>query len=287
MFLQGSFLGGTIISSSPPYIPNFNKITVNGDLTVDKIRIKKGIFTNAQLDALSVFDEYTWTAKTLLYAEFNQNLSAGNIEGLEDPLIGFELFRRKDDETVDTKLAEFGLENTSFRDYAINTDSTYTYTVYGFTETTFSNPLVSDPFETCFFSWSLTNPETEQVYLFDLNVTTSGVTNNKDFYIYDTTYTEKPKVSYSNKDFKSGSISAIAGQLDVNGELVYPRDYLDDLKNFIDDKKKKYLKSRKGDLWIVHTSNFQFNYNDDIGDQIATITFDFTEVGGKNGSDFI
>ena len=288
MHLNGNFLGGSfVVQTSPSFATNYNKFRVNGNLTLDKVRNLSQVLTNQQLNQLSVFDEYSWSLTTRMYAEFNDNLNAGNVTGVETDLVGFDIFRKANDETIFTKIDTLEPNEKFFTDYAVATNSTYEYIIYALTEQEVSNPITSPPITLDFYSWSLTNPKTQEVYIFDLNTTSSPITHNTDFHVYDTAYTEKPKVSYGDKNYLSGTISALAGQVLQNGLFYYPHDYLDKLSSFVNSKGPKYLKSRKGDIWIVHTSDFQFNYQDEVQEQIAMINFNFIEVGGQDGSKFI
>lgn len=291
MFLSGSFVGGTFLPSIPlaSTIVTYDKLEVNGELIVDKIRILSENLTDTAIQSLRPTDEYVWEVPTtmLLYAEFNDDLSAGNIGGFSDPATGLKIFRKESTESrfdllTTIPIAEINAGKQAYDDYTVVTGKTYDYRLYVETDTELSEPINTDPFTTDFFYWSLTNPVTEQVFLFDLNMSSGNITSNKDLTVYNQAYTAKPAVSFSDKDYITGSINCMAGQakvIDSLTEFYYPIDYLDDLKDFINDKSEKYLKSRRGDIWKVVTSGFGSNYIDETGEQLANIQFNFTEVG--------
>lgn len=289
MILNGTFSGMSFLTNAVP-VPikqTYNKLIVNGELIVDKIRVLDTLLTTTQIDNLLPTDEYNWTANTLMYAEFNDNMNAGNISGINTPIVAFDVFRREDGDIIFTKIDELPANAREYTDFAVVSDESYSYRFYARTETEIANPISIGPILTDFYSWSLTNPITQEVYLFDLNVSSGAIQNNSDMYVYNNMYTEKPKVSFSDKKYISGSLNAMAGAANCDGTLYYPRDYLDRLNNFINDKNPKYLKSRRGDIWVVMTNNFNYKYVDEIGEQLANISFDFVEVDGTDGSEFI
>lgn len=289
MILGGSFVGGSILVNLPKSIPTsrYLDLKVNGSLIVDKIRVLSKELSEQEKDNLRPTDEYVWSDDTLLYAEFNNDLSAGNVGGLSDTVVGVQLFRREDDESTFKRIATIPISDiiagkTSYDDYTATTNKSYQYRLYVETNTELSEPVDATPINTDFFYWSLINPETKQAYIFDLNLDSGSIASNTDMTVYDSAYTAKPAVSFSEKDYVSGSISCLAGHANVSdGSMVhyYPKDYISGLKDFINDKTEKYLKSRSGEIWKVLTSNFEWSYVDEVGEQIADIKFDFIEVG--------
>jgi hypothetical protein len=53
---------------------------------------------------------------------------------------------------------------------------------------------------------------------------------------------------------------------------------LKEIEDFVSDGQTKILKSTKGDIWKVKTSDFDYKYMDNIGEQPYTISFKFKEV---------
>jgi hypothetical protein len=113
--------------------------------------------------------------------------------------------------------------------------------------------------------------------LFDLNLSSGDMSNETDVTIYEG-YTQKSSIAIGNRDYLKGTISCIAGTVTTSNTLSQTVDYLDDLRAFINNKRAKYLKSRKGDVWKVVTWGMSVKYMDELSEQVATITFNFFEV---------
>lgn len=282
MLLGGSIVGGSILFNAgiTPPPTTYDTVRVYGQSRVDKIRILSEVLTEAQILAISPPDTFTWTPTTLLYAEFDDTLNAGNISGITNPITSWLLFRRRVEDTLFKQIATLAVGDSSYIDYEAKANKDYIYRLYAESSDELSNPLTADIVSTSYYNWSLTDPDTGQLYLFNLNLSSGSLSTSSSMHVYGNAYSEHPSVSFSDNKSIRGSIQALAGSVPFDGstDLVYPQDYLDDLETFIHNGKSKILKDRRGRGWIVATDNFKSSYIDVVGDQIANISFDFVET---------
>lgn len=286
MLLGGSFLGFSILSQATIIPPptTYNKIVVYGDCVVDKVRALTTSLSETEMGNIQLADSFfPWTPETILYAEFSNNLQAGNVSGLSSPIESWVIFRKRSDDTNYVKVAEIPSANTMFTDYTVKGKRTYEYQVYAKTATELSAPLLSVPIYTDFQYWALMNYDSpDRVWLFDLNLQSGGITVNKPANIFDQTYTQFPVVTFGEKEYITGSISFTSGAM-ANGSMAYSVDYLDELTAFINNRQPKILKNRYGQAWKVITHDISWNFNDVISEQIADVSFNFTQIGNLEG----
>lgn len=283
MFLGGSFLGiSTLLYSFPtPIAVTYDTVKIYGGntgATVDKVRVLSNELTSTEISNLSTLDVYTWTPNTLMYAEFSNNTNAGNVQNIINPITEWRLYRKLVDDLIFQYIATYPVSQSSAIDYTVKAHREYQYRIYAANSTELSSPLDTNSVETDFYWWALVDPDINTVYLFDLNLKSGSNQANKAMKVYDNTYTEFPSVSFSQQDFLTGSVSCIAGVVDSNGSHVYPLDYLENLRSFINNGKKKILKNRHGDAYWVTTNGFNHEFVDEISQQIANISFNFTQV---------
>jgi len=279
MFLSGSFLGGAFLSApqQDQLSVIYDAIKINGECMIDNLRILNRSLTDEEKNNLSAGTEYVWTSNTILLCNFNGNTNAEDIN-IGDPITGFNVFRIKNDET----LAELVVENLSpnaeeYRDYVPTRQNSYQYLVYAQTAIELSEPMQSNTVEHDYCGWFLTIPYNNYAYKFDLNLSSNAVNRNTDITIYDTKYTKYPTISFSEKNYLSGSINCLVGYME-NGIYIDTIEYLDRLEADIIDGQIKELKNRKGEIWKVYTKDFTKKYDDKITDQIVSISFNFVEV---------
>lgn len=280
-FLNGTFLGYSAFETlvdSP--LLSFTKVTLYGGQSIfDKLHIKNIALTNDEIIAIDPTTKIKWGLNTNLLAEFDTGtLDGGNVISLPNALIGWKIYRRDLSNNISTLIAVVDAGIHTYVDYTVGTYKNYQYEFMPYNDDVLGSPLVTDVVNTNFFGWYLMNYNNpDVVYKFDLNFSSNQLSNETDITIYNT-FVDKPSVGIGNRNYLKGSISCIAGSIIANGTLYQPIEYLDDLRNFINNQKPKMLKSRKGDVWKVTTDSMSIKYMDDIGEQPATITFNFNGV---------
>lgn len=279
MYLSGHIVGLSYLGFVPPaVIPTaFDKITIYGQQTVDFTWVKNVVLSDAEIESILINNTPVWDSDTILLANFDNSLNAGNIVNLSSPIVKWVIQRQDESESLRQTVASLPNTTSQYFDYTVAGNKEYQYFIFPITSTETGEPLATENISTNFYNWSLTDPITNTVFLFDLNLESGDISNEIDRTEYQT-YTKYNKISRGVRDFIRGSVNCIAGYINVNGEYQSPISYISELKSVINNGNVKYLKSRKGDIWAVDTYGFKYKYMDDIKDQPQQISFEFTEI---------
>lgn len=280
MLLSGRFLGISLFTNKEPNPTPiaYNKIKFYGNCIVDDIHIKNVVLSDTQVLSLTPNSLFEWDSDTILLATFeNSSINGGNITTLDSPITKWNVNRKLEGGTVLKELGEVDSNTTEFIDYTAQHNKSYIYDIFPITDTEIGEALQTDVVTGDFYSWSLTDVESETVYLFDLNLASDSIKNVTDVSVTNN-YTQFPNISYGNTDYIQGGISCILGNVTINGQLYQPIDYIEDFQAFINNGKEKLLKNRKGELYFVHTLEFSKDQLDDaITDQPYVVSFQFIQ----------
>jgi len=279
MYLSGTFLGYSSFMSPQlsPISSVFNKITVVGEGTFDKLHVISEELSLSSLLAIDITEELSWGTTTIMLAEFNNNLNAGNLN-LAGSVQNWDIYRLADGDTTLVKVASVDGTDEAFIDYRVPPYKNYIYTVFGSTSTEISEPLTALPLYVDFFNFFLIDEDTNVVYIFDLDVSSGSYEIQQDVTIYNT-YNQFPTISQGARKYATNTITAICGDVECDSTLTQPVSYIKDLKDFIMNGRAKIFKTRKGDVMRVYTNNFRYGVIEDaIQSQPMSISFDMIEV---------
>lgn len=283
MFLNDAFLGSLFLDGSQITTSNsYDKITINGVIIVNYIKIIDYVMTDAQLDAITLNDTVVWDSDTLFWASFTKStLDAGNIISLSDAVTSWNIKRLEQNATSLVDIATVDASITEYCDLTTTSNRTFTYFVFPQSASQVGVSLMTNTVTTNWYHWSLTDVSTQEVYVFDFNVTSGQVSNVIDRTEF-TTYTRFNKVNKGIRDFyKNTSFKALAGYFDSSGNYLCPNSYIEALKTMINRNSTKYLKDRSGNLMVVDTYDFQKQVEDEIyqnGIQPVDIQFSYMEI---------
>jgi hypothetical protein len=280
--LGNFFVGGGFLSSPIAYInpSGYNYIAVNGDATIDKLRLLNYCMDDSALDSLTVEDVYTWDSNTLLYAEFSENLNGGTVY-LDDPIVSWTVVRTprytNEPKTIKTDL---DIDTRQFSDYTAVKGVEYYYRIYPITTNYILNPLVTNYVTVDYCKVILLDEDTGESYLFDLNLDLGQIETTQGRNVYDTGYYLYPAVARDGRLYDQFSINCLLGYMDSNNNYIDNIEYLDSLKTFIHNGHIKVIKDRKGFIKRVDTFGFQHKIDENIAGNPTTISFSLMEVAG-------
>lgn len=282
-FLNGTFLGYSSLQYQPP-IPSpisYTKVTFYGGQSIfDKIHIQNIALTNDQIQTIDPTAQISWKPTTLLLANFDtKTLDGGNIISLPSALVGWKIYRRDTSTDISTLIATVPSGTTSYTDYGVPTNKTVSYEIFPYTANELGSPVITSNITTNYYGYYLVNMDgTGNVFKFDLELQSGEYQNNEIFVQYET-YTQYNAYAIGKRKFFSTSISALAGTIDANGNIVQSSDYLIELRDFIQNGKLKYFKDRKGNIFAGLTHNYrQKQLNDAVQQQVFVVSFDFIET---------
>lgn len=255
--------------------------------------LKNGIFShwyvtnNAEYPYSS--DEPTvWDYLTIMNANLNGNLQAGNITLLGDDIEGIKIKRRKIDSydwiTLKYIPVDELFESTtfSFNDYLNQNDTTYEYAfvpiINGVEENYITN-TISSKFEGVFIC------DSETIYKFYNGVQYGSLERVQKIGVLEPFGSKYPVVvSNGMINYSKSSLKGIILNNDFENSHIIRRKEIvekrETLLNFFTNKKAKILKDWNGNFWlmiIVDSPSVEFVNNYGMG--IANISANWVEIG--------
>lgn len=284
MFLGGSLVGLTTITSSSPIFSNFsyNKVTIFGTGTFDKIWIRNKVVGSSFFDSVeNVFDyNPSWDSDTVFLADFENNLTAGNVESNGGQLTNWIVNRKLAGETTLTRIAELDKDTESFVDYRVTNNENVVYQIRPKTEDAIGLGLESNEVESKYNGWFLIDETNNIVYKFLLELNSGSLGANTNQTVYET-FNQFPTISQTDTNYITGSLTAIVPEeITVDGKIVQSAPFVTQLQDFIENGQEKLLKSKKGRIFRVMTNGFSsMQFVEGTVEQVESITFNFTEIG--------
>lgn len=274
MLLSYSVLGDAELNTAIPPKKEYSTIKFSGECILDNIHVQ-----NVELDdqtILNIETEQQWGVNTIFLANFEDTLEAGNLQNSDMPITHWRIYRKKSDEQLYTLLAEIPFDKavSEYIDYTPGNQIEYEYKVHPVSNGTEGNPIAGISMAD-FFGWILTDGNT--TYTFDMEVETENIQSIIDLKQYENN-TQYPAFRFGNRQYDKGVLRTIPGT--INGNIIQQTaEDLENLKTFINNKQIKTLKNSKGQVWQVITHDFNYKFMDKTSDQIAIISFAWTQVG--------
>lgn len=278
-FVSAALTGASIVSgaSAATSIP-YNIVKLDGNCTVDKLRVLDYAMTTAELDALSIADVYTWDNHTLGYAEFTNNLNFGSI-AIASAIESWNVVRFCCDSNIPTVIATgLDADTTSIVDYTAVKPNAYYYRIYPITASAVVADIQSNTIDMCYDFYAFLDPTTGEGFIFQGNLENQTITLNSPVATYDG-FTQYPVKSQSPQGYESSSFAALLGMV-TNGS--YENDTVamnDALKAFIRNGNEKIMKDRKGNIRRVFTEDATYSIDEKPIELPTMIAFSWTEVG--------
>ena len=278
IFLGYAFAGGNYSLDPTPVVAN--------DIT--SITIQNGIYDYlyATLEDIpySTDTPSEWNFYTKLYAKFNGDLLAGNIDFAVSQVSSLRLKRRKFGDTSWTTLYEQPVSTSDdlsvlYYDRTARSNVKYEYTiapVFGQVEGSFFANTIT-PF---YQGISITDGTT--TFSTELDVVISEK-RTKPRNVITTINRKYPYViSNGNNNYNSGTISAQWLEYDSetdDWDVENGYEFVSDLKDFLNNNSPKLIKFQDGRMWLAEISSPDITDSEDDAHLQVHTSFDFTEIG--------
>lgn len=270
---------------------SYNKATLYGQSYVDYLWVKNKVDTQTEIDStLGNTYKPTWDDNTLLLANFDNTLGGGNISSLTDNILYWQIYRKKPEDTALTFICKVPASQYKLVDFNVLNNTEYQYTIFAETETTISAPFEQVGYiNTYWWNWSLVGlqesettdlyyADSENIWLFDTELNSSSLDQNISKYVMDN-FTRYPSVSSGLKNYMTGSITAYLSNVDIQvGKYEDTVAQYNAFVEFIAQPTPKLLRDRKGNGWIVSTTDANAQYIDESPQQITRVSFGFTQL---------
>ncbi len=259
----------------------YTKTILYGSATVGTMHVQDTVWTDEQIAMNDRTIRRIWDGNTRILAEFNGDVTAGNISGVTDPITSFQLNRRKITDSTFSTLANLPASVREFNDVSAERNVSYIYEILAKSETEISEPILSEIVVSNYYNHILIDPSSALAFIFDSESRHSGYSVVDDHSRHDG-YNKYSGHTFGDRDFTTGTVTAIVSDEDdicERNNLVQTIGYLDQIRAFISNGNKKILKDRKGRITTIIT----FGYNQSIwinedGNQLYKVSFSFEEV---------
>lgn len=201
---------------------------------------------------------------TYLLANFLHGLNAGNLLAPDGTISGLALYRKKKGQDSLRHITDLQLGVTEILDYGYQNQQEYVYYLFPMGENTFlSTPLISEPVTPVFWDWTILKCTKEKdgayhldtAYRFSCNLSTGAVSNNNAPEAL-VNFTRYPKRQPVSTNYKSGSLTALIGKVDMENNVYTDSAVLaDDLMDLSTDDSPKFLRDRKGNFLMIETDS--------------------------------
>lgn len=259
------------------------------------VKLTNGIFdhwyaTNDVSQSYSSVIPTEWDFLTIMNANFNGNIRAGNLAGELLTVDGFRVKRRKTDEFDWITIKYIPKEDIEGFSFIVNDNIAQNLTEYeyaivpvsGGTEGNYISDTISTKFNGVFIC------DMDTIYRFYAGVSLGSQERVQKVGVFEP-YGRKYPVVVSNGlvNYTTGSIAG----------TVLPNDYLENrvldkqamikereqLKDYLTNKKPKIIKEWNGNMWLVMiVDNPVTNFAEGSGASIGSVSASWVEVGDAN-----
>jgi len=281
-FINGNFVGVSfVLNSSPEFIKSsYDRVTIYGSSILDKIWIRNvldGDYYN-NIDKASDYNP-EFNKDTVFLAEFNNNLSAGNFSSGGEQLVSWIVTKRKIGTNINIFVGEYGSKILEIYDFLTKNNSEYIYQISPKTASKIGQPILSDTIVAEYNGIFLIDVDAGLSINFNLNSNIGNMSAEDDKTSYKT-FNKFNTISIGDKNTLKGNISGVVNSNETycNG-IMQSSDFIETIQDFVNNKSSKILKTKKGDIFNIVTSNFsRSQFLQQSKEQLDIISFDFEQI---------
>lgn len=267
----------------------FTRMYFNQPLILDKantVELKNCIADYIKIDeGLQEFKDIPeWNYNTVIYAEFKNNLNAGNMNNDNDlPIEKIKIKKRKKGDTIWSNVVEIPFSKNmvyTYKDKLVESLETYEYAVQGI----LGSSLLSEKISTvdCEFSgiWLIGN---EQEYQIQFNDEIAEINTNESYNIVTTLGSKYPFI-IRNGNVSYKTFTVIGTLISESSDKISRIDKFEEKKlrnninNFLNDGKPKLVKDSSGIYVLSQISNVTLTPRSDSYRYVYDISFEITEI---------
>jgi hypothetical protein len=278
------FLGYNFLSDDSSLL----KTTTSEDII--EITISNGIYDH--MNFLSDIETFSttipsWESNTILNCNFNDNLFAGNVSEIITNLQKIVVRKKEINDTewlnlieIDISLPNSNVYFTMIDTYNKN-NTLYEYQILPINNDGIIGSVQSNEIYSCFNHSYICDAYNS--YMVKNELEYSNFDNSLESGIYKPFGSKYPVVvNNSDISFEKGTLTALL----LSSSTRYSIDRINEIKLrkefnvFLSNKRAKILKDLNGNLWVIMiTSPISNNFYKELGNGIASTTFDWVEIG--------
>lgn len=260
--------------------------------SINSIQIQNGIFDHFNITRDVAF-AYTstiptiWDYLTLMNANFEGNINAGNVDFLVDQITSIKVKRRKIGDFEWVLLKEIPV--TSIEDLTFVMTDNYNKHgeeyEYAFVPTlnTIEGNYITNTIDSEFDGVFICDADT--IYKYYAGVSYGDSEQVQKIGTFEPFGRKYPVVvANATTNYQRGSVSGTVVQANFDTTRVIDRlatvQYRKELLDFLTNKRAKILKDWNGNMWLMMiTSNPSVSYDSNFGMGIGNVGFEYTEIG--------
>lgn len=261
---------------------------------ITKVQLQNGVFDHYTLtrDVQSPYssEKKPWDFLTLMEADFNNNINAGNTDLILSQISSIKIKRRIKGDFNWMTLGEFPINKIedlkfNFKDLYNANGMEYEYALVPIINQIEGNYIINSV-ESKFNGVFVCDYET--IYKFYVGVGYGEMDSVQSVGVYETIGGKYPiVVSNGDINYKKGSIRATILNQNYEDTRVLDRQATVKARELVDkffkNKRAKILKDDNGNIWLIYfTSNIQTSFRNDLHMGIADISAEWTEQGDPN-----
>ena len=275
------FSDGDALNSAPSNATNINSATIE-NAVFDHLNVTQ--------DASLTFSSTVptdWTYQTIMDADFNDNLNAGNVDFLIEQISAIKIKRRIKGEFNWLTLTSIPINTIEdltfiFNDL-LNADLvTYEYALVPVLNDVEGNYIINEIFSQ-FNGIFIGDAHTTYKFLYDVNYGTNA--RNQQIGTFEPLGSQFPIIVQNGiLSYNSGTVSAtiMNDEFETIGVIdpIAITAKKEVIKDFLTNKKPKLLRDWVGNCWLVAVTNSpQITYKANSGMRIPNVQFEWKEIG--------
>lgn len=268
------------LSPTPTNSQALNIITLTNGI-IDYLGISKNVSDSYNTN------KFDWDYDTIMNAEFNGNLSAGNIDLIIDNISALRIKRKKKTEfnwitLKEIKVTKVDDLNFIYIDNFASARETYDYAlvpVFGNEE---GNYIINSVYSS--FSGLFVVDKDNNIHLYQ-EWENNSKTQVQKMGIFEPFGEKYPTIIKNGKlNYKQGSVSALASVSNLpHVDVDLERNHLDKINEFFSNGNAKILKDGNGNTYLVMiTDDISQNDIKVLGNAVSSISFNWVEIGDVN-----
>lgn len=231
-------------------------------------------------------------SESTVLASFGDDIEgeAWGTTGVDD-IAYWQIYRKKVTDNFLTFITRVPSNIFSIEDFTVLNNTEYQYTIFAETNLYLSSALEQVGTITPMWQdWSLIGLhmsdtkdlyyiDNDNIWKFNSNLQSSAMQQNLDKFTFEN-FTKYPKVATGNKNYLVGGITALLSNTNMaTGKYSDTVEMYNRFVDFIATGGLKLLRDRKGNGWIIETTQNNLTYLDNTVEQITEVSFSFTQIG--------
>ncbi|PEN97850.1 hypothetical protein CN553_12500 [Bacillus cereus] len=267
---------------------------------MDELNINEGTYDEIYIDlntqiANDTAKPFMWTLTTIMDSKFTGDLDAGSIGAEGFKVTHIQLYRSVYGSNKWDLVAQFDYNKEynvyNYVDRYVQNGATYQYAIVPVANEVIGDMLKSDQIKSEYEGIFLTDRKENKRLEYDISL--GDVTYNQASSVNQPINGAYPIVTFGNSNYRSGNLSTLplsretiamaGGGIDKLAEQINRQDWLD----FLNNHKAKVLRMDSGVLILVATQNVSSQHKEGALRDLASVTFDYTEIGELNFSNML